>query len=428
MSGLYDLPYLLVADEEGNIFEDKSLRVLAREASALRVPFLEEFIPMPEGSDLFFLKNTKAIGINPNTGKIEISTKGYAVSCFVAPAHTQLALTPWIKANKNEKFPLFAYTLVGWKKDGFYVAATRIDPDKRQDAKHFNEKKINEGITFYRKTFPGNRLVDHLVKCAKEYKCPAARNLFMVMYEAPLPTSPACNSRCIGCISFQPTDSGFCSSQDRINFIPTPEEIAEIAVYHLTHVRDAVVSFGQGCEGEPLLVSDTIAESIKLIRKHTSEGIININTNGSSPEKMYQLIKAGIDSARISMNSFIKEQYLNYYRPLAYRFEDVIETIKLLRQHNKWVSINYFVFPGYTNDPEEIVELEKAIQELRFNMIQWRNFNIDPDVFSGNLRLEFNKKIQLPLFYHIQSIKKKYPWLYHGYFNPPQSIIRKYLK
>ena len=59
MSGLYDLPYLLVADEEGNIFEDKSLRVLAREASSLRVPFLEEFIPMPRGVIYFFLKTLK---------------------------------------------------------------------------------------------------------------------------------------------------------------------------------------------------------------------------------------------------------------------------------------------------------------------------------------------------------------------------------
>ncbi|MCK4423827.1 MAG: hypothetical protein KAV18_07145 [Candidatus Omnitrophica bacterium] len=48
-------------------------------------------------------------------------------------------------------------------------------------------------------------------------------------------------------------------------------------------MRQPVVSFGQGCEGEPLLVYKTLSQAIKLIRKQTKKGTINLNTNASRP-------------------------------------------------------------------------------------------------------------------------------------------------
>jgi hypothetical protein len=55
------------------------------------------------------------------------------------------------------------------------------------------------------------------------YHCFAAKNIFVGRWEAPLPTSPTCNARCVGCLSLQ---EGECpASQDRIQFVPTPEEI-----------------------------------------------------------------------------------------------------------------------------------------------------------------------------------------------------------
>ena len=59
----------------------------------------------------------------------------------------------------------------------------------------------------------------------------------------------------------------------------TAEEIAEVALFHIDNVDDPVVSFGQGCEGEPLMVADVLEEAILLIRKETSKGIINLNSN-----------------------------------------------------------------------------------------------------------------------------------------------------
>jgi len=419
-------PYLLVSDEKGNIFEDTSLRVVGREGDKIKLLDEKDFIQLPKGSDFFYLPKRKAVGFNPKTKKLEISKKGFAVSAFNAPAYTQTALAAWIKEDNAPTLPLFAYTAVGWFRGKFYTTALRIDPDIRQDIEQFNQKKVIANTKRFLKKYPQNRLVKHLVHCATVYFCPAARNYFLERWEAPLPTSPTCNSRCKGCISYQPKDSGFCSTQNRISFIPTPEEIAEIAVDHIKKAPNPVVSFGQGCEGEPLMVADVIAEAIRLIRKKTSDGVININTNGSKPDKIFQLIEVGLDSARISINSFQPERYKWYYSPVNYSFDDVLLSIQTLRKAKKWVSINYFVHPGYTNHPDEIMALRNAIKTLKFNMIQWRNFNIDPDWIDKNLELEIVKP-SISISQHIENIKKDFPWLYNGYFNPGRGIIQQYL-
>ena len=61
------------------------------------------------------------------------------------------------------------------------------------------------------------------------------------------------------------------STQDRLTFKPTAEEIVEFTVPHLETAPFPIISFGQGCEGEPLLMWETIRESIIEIRKHTAK-------------------------------------------------------------------------------------------------------------------------------------------------------------
>ena len=100
----------------------------------------------------------------------------------------------------------------------------------------------------------------------------------------------------MGCLSLQQEEAGdygpvalTSNSQERIAFTPTPDEIAEIALYHIRRVKAAVVSFGQGCEGDPLMSVDVIEPAIRLIRSKTLEGTINVNTNAGRPEILVSL-------------------------------------------------------------------------------------------------------------------------------------------
>ncbi len=417
-------PYLLYSDGKGNIFEDLSLYAMGRSGwDAMPVPE-EDWIHLPEGGSLYELPGRKAIGIDVKTGDVRLCNKGWAVAAFIPPAHTGLYLAACESKPDAPTLPLFCYTAVGWLNNEFYVPAVRIEQDIRQESEGYEEARIESGVQHLLQAYPHNRLVKHLMEnCCNTYHCPAARNFALSRWECPVPSSPACNANCIGCISFQPEDETIVSTQDRLQFKPTPEEITEFTVPHLLHAPYPIVSFGQGCEGEPLLMWQTIRDAITEIRKHTNKGSININTNGSKPDAIKALCEAGLNSIRVSTNSARKEIYTRYYRPNNYEFEDIAKSLQTVRSYGGWASINYFVFPGMTDSVEEYEALRKLIIETDLSMIQWRNFNIDPDWYLGLIGVHDTGEM-LGVKQMMELIKEEFPQLKSGYFNPPIERIK----
>lgn len=423
------VPHLLYADATGKIFDHPDLIMSGRSGFDAVALDADDFIELPEGSDIFELPGRRPIGFHQETGALTVCDKGVAVAAQMAPAHTQLYLSSYVKENKDAPtLPLFAYTAVGWLDGKYYVPAVRIDPDIRQEPKSFDQKSIAESVARLTKKFPDNRLLAHIGNnCALTYYCPAARNFFLNRYEAPIPTSPACNANCIGCISFQPEQESIQSTQDRLTFKPTAEEISQYTIDHLNSAPRPVISFGQGCEGEPLLMWETIRDSIREIRKNTQAGSININTNGSMPAAVEELCKAGLNSIRVSLNSVRKKVYEAYYLPNNYSFEALAESVKVVRKYNGWASINYFVFPGMTDDREEYEALRKFIRDTNLSMIQWRNFNIDPDWYLERIGVTDTGEI-MGIKKVMDLIKEEFPHITYGYFNPPMEVIKERLK
>jgi wyosine [tRNA(Phe)-imidazoG37] synthetase (radical SAM superfamily) len=383
----------------------------------------EEWILLPEGGSLYELPGRKGIGMDVRTGELRLCEKGWAVAAFIPPAHTGLYLSAFETAPEAPTLPLFCYTAAGWKSGKFYVAALRVEKDIRQECAGYDDEEIQRGVTRLLSAYPHNRLVRHLMEnCCQTYHCPAARNFALSRWECPVPSSPACNANCIGCISFQPQEEQIVSTQDRLTFMPTVEEIVEFTVPHLETAPYPIISFGQGCEGEPLLMWETIRDAIIEIRKHTKKGSININTNGSKPDAVKALCKAGLNSIRVSMNSAQPSLYEKYYRPNNYSFEDIVESLKVVKQHNGWTSINYFVFPGLTDSREEYESLRLLVRTTGLNMIQWRNFNIDPDWYLGKTGvMETGEPMGIRNV--MELLKEEFPFLQFGYFNPPMERI-----
>jgi molybdenum cofactor biosynthesis enzyme MoaA len=179
-----------------------------------------------------------------------------------------------------------------------------------------------------------------------------------------------------------------------------------------------VVSFGQGCEGEPLLQAGVMEKSIRLIRSRTSRGTINLNTNGSLPEAVDRLAKAGLDSIRISLNSAQPEKHRLYYRPKGFTFADVCRSIAVMKGYGRHVSLNYFILPGCTDDPAEFAALSELITEYRPDFIQLRNLNMDPEYY---LRVIEHRAATPPFGIRnwLQLLKARFPALGFGYYNPP---------
>jgi len=415
----------VVADEQGEVFEHPDLLMAGMNGLSLCRPQTDELIPLPEGSRLFTIPNTPPIGFDRRSGQQKTVTRMpkawgggslQAVSAFVTPAFTRTLLPAADYLNKPVELTLWSYTAVGWcvEEERFYVAAIRVDRNRQWEPEHFDDRKLEPLVQQRLAREPDNRLLVQLSRCALDYHCFAAKNLFFGRWEAPLPCSPACNAQCLGCISLQDEPKACQASQDRIDFVPTVKEICAVAVPHLEKAENAIVSFGQGCEGDPIMQIDTVTAAIKEMRRQTGRGTINFNTNASIPAAIDQLAAAGVDSIRVSLNSVQERFYNAYYRPRCYSFADVMESIQRAKQKGLYTMLNYLVFPGITDREDEIEALLKLVEETGIDLIQMRNLSIDPLLYWSTLGAEGSGIGMKKMF---DLLKQRIPRIQYGYFN-----------
>jgi len=306
-------PYLIYCTPDGEICEEPRLKALAFGDQ----PFdAAELIPLPEGVTLSMMPDRLAVG-QARSGErcIVAASRGWAAAALLPIGYTRTLLPAYEKVPNTEPLPFFGYSAVAGMQGRLYVAALRTDDPNKWHSRAFNERALKRLVREKLAAYPQNRIIAQHAHCALDYSCPTASNLFFGRWEMAIAVSPGCNARCIGCISKQ-EEEDLISPQDRLTSIPTVEEIVEVAVPHLEHAEEAIVSFGQGCEGEPLLQWRRIEQAIKAMRARTDRGVININTNASNPRWLQRLYDAGLDTLRASTISGHPDTYTAYYRPL----------------------------------------------------------------------------------------------------------------
>ena len=366
----------LFADERGEIFDAPGWGALGQSGMEVVPCDRTNMIPLPPGSELMYLPGRTAVGIKRN-GKVPMGRSRQAVAAILPVGYTRLLLPAYQRSSGAPVLPLFGYTAAAWGNGQIWVAAMQSDENSKWDPAKYNGKDLARRIAAVRKDLPENRLVEHLAHCSLEWHCCTAQNLFYRRWEAGIPTSQTCNANCLGCISLQPSEC--CPSpQSRITFSPSVAEVAAISLYHLSTAPDAIISFGQGCEGEPALASATIAAAISQVRSQTSRGIFNINTNAGYTEGIRQIADAGIDSLRVSLISAREETHQAYYRS-SYSLDAVRASIRYAKRKGCHVSVNMLLFPGLNDQPAEIAAWQEFLRDTGVDMIQLRNLNMDPD-------------------------------------------------
>ena len=192
--------------------------------------------------------------------------------------------------------------------------------------------------------------------------------------------SAGCNARCVGCISKQ-DEEGLVSPQDRLTFVPTVDEIVEVGVAHLEQRRDAIYSFGQGCEGEPLLQWRLIEAAIRGDpRAHRARHDQHQHQRQQSTRAQAALRRWTRQPAR--------QHHLGAPRDLRrllsphrlYASSDVKRSLALAREAGVYSSINLLCFPGLIDAEDEIEALVAFLRETGVRLVQLRNLNIDPEV------------------------------------------------
>lgn len=411
------MPIPLISDDNGNISFDERLKATGMEGGRVFRLDRSGLIKLPAGSRLFMLPSRLAVGYDQTSGEAVPIEGSLSVAAFLSPGYTAACSAAYKPIGRPKQLPLFSYAAVSAYKGELYTPAIQIDKDKRHDCRYIDISAIRKKILKLAKLMPKNRLIGHLKACALIHGCPNAQNFFLSRYEAPLPVSPSCNASCLGCISFQPGRR--CSvSQPRIRFVPTAEEVRDIALFHIENVRQPIVSFGQGCEGEPLLQDKLIARAITLMRKETSRGTIHMNTNGSRPGALARLLDTGLDSVRISLNSARETYYRRYYKPKRYAFRDVVDSISAAKKKGAFVSLNYLTMPGFTDTVDEFEAFKRLVLAYKVDMIQWRNLNYDPLAYFEELDAWPSSAELLGIKTVIDSLRKELPGIRMGYFNP----------
>lgn len=414
---------LLLADPKGRVVEHPYLLATVRSDEAI-LPTQGRPIPLPEGAKLAHLPGRLPVGLDPDSGELvllkefELGGKTFvpqAVGAVLPPGYTRTYLPGEVKQG-GPVLPQWAYTAAAWGADGPVVWALHTDRRTHWQPKDYSTPEIKGLVKAHLERFPDNQVLKQLKTCALVYRCFTSQNMFYGRDEAGIPASVMCNAQCVGCISEQPED-GPPSSHDRMNHGPTAQEMADVGSWHLEHAPGrTMISFGQGCEGEPLTRWKVIAEAIRLIRARTQRGSININTNGSLTEGLGALYDAGLDAVRVSLNSAVSDLYAAYYQPSRYAWADVEASIALSRKRGAFVALNLLLFPGVSDRRGEVEALERLIRRFKVNQVQTRPLAIDPiqyiDVARG--KGAGGEPMGIPAM--LAHLKKKVPGLIIGNF------------
>lgn len=387
-------PRLLFCDPEGRLYDHPELLASARSGEFVGEPD-ERPVALPSFAKLASLPGRLPVGVDPRSGEpivldeVQVGRRRFvpvAVGAVFPPGWTRTLLPGDAPLPGATVLPQWAYTAAGATAAGPVAWALHTDRRSHWAPERYGTAELAGLVQARLLAERDNRVLRQLKTCALEWSCFTSQNIFYVRDEGALPASVSCNARCVGCISEQDED-GPPASHDRMTDAPLIEELARVGAHHLERATGRVmVSFGQGCEGEPLTRAKTIVAAMKLMRARTPRGSININTNGSLPEHLGWLIDAGLDACRVSLNSAHPQNYAAYYRPVKYSFDEVAASIRLAKARGVYVALNLLLFPGVTDQEGEVEALCALVSKYRVDQVQSRPLAIDPQQYLDVVR------------------------------------------
>jgi pyruvate-formate lyase-activating enzyme len=410
---------LIAGRPDGSIEALDGYRAAARNGRELVALTAGELLPLPEEATLTHLPGRRPLAVAADGSAVEVDGDWLAVAAVLPVGHLRTLLPATVRERGARRLPLYGYTAVAEHDGDLMCAAVRTDSFAWWQPDRYGRADLPAAVESARIALPGNRLVDHLAHCAMENRCYTAQNTFHRRYEGALPASPACNADCLGCISLQ-SDGEVPAPQDRMRFAPTADELVALADWHLGGADAAIVSFGQGCEGEALTRDDALVEATRRIRTRYPDATIHINTNGSKPHVLERLIDAGLNSVRISAISFNDAIFRPYYRPIGYGLDDVVACGRLMHERAGQVCLNLLTFPGVTDVAEEIEATILACQAMHVGQVQWRSLNVDHDWLLDVLP-QLAPGIGLRAAH--QRIRQRLPGVEHGNFTRPVGAL-----
>ncbi|MCO6437493.1 MAG: AmmeMemoRadiSam system radical SAM enzyme [Phycisphaerae bacterium] len=123
---------------------------------------------------------------------------------------------------------------------------------------------------------------------------------------------------------------------------------------------------------EPLITADWAVEIFKLAR---SEGIVcGFVSNGNATPEVLEFIRPHVDLYKVDLKAFEDRSY----RQLGCTLENVLETIRQLKQMDFWVEIVTLVVPTFNDGDDELKRMAGFLSSVSTDM-PWHITAFHPD-------------------------------------------------
>ncbi len=186
----------------------------------------------------------------------------------------------------------------------------------------------------------------------------------------------------------------------RPNFV-TAERLVELAVRTKTPVMVSTYN-------EPLITADWAVEIFKLAR---SEGIVcGFISNGNATPEVLEFIRPYVDLYKVDLKGFSDKGY----RELGGVLQNVLDTIKRLKEMAFWVEIVTLVVPGFNDGDEELRGIAEFIAGVSCD-IPWHVTAFHPDYkMTGPPRTPTETLLRAYEFGKAAGLRFVYPGNCHG--------------
>ncbi|RMG36824.1 MAG: hypothetical protein D6732_07660, partial [Methanobacteriota archaeon] len=110
----------------------------------------------------------------------------------------------------------------------------------------------------------------------------------------------------------------------------------------------------------------------------------------------HRLRKSPLGGINLVVNS-IQDKYLNKFYSLKEKQTSLYDTLKILQDSFEENFLEYLIFPGLTNHPEEIEALQATLTEFPDIHLKIKSLEIDPDKYFDELKLFNLSREHIPM-------------------------------
>ncbi len=144
-----------------------------------------------------------------------------------------------------------------------------------------------------------------------------------------------------------------------------PERLIELAVEHGVPVMVSTYN-------EPLITADWAVEIFKLAK---TEGIrCGFVSNGNATPQVLEFLRPYVELYKVDLKTFNDKSY----RKLGGILENVLDTVRRLKQMDFWVEIVTLIVPGFNDSHEELKQIADFIADVSPD-IPWHVTAFHPD-------------------------------------------------